>query len=178
MITLQNGPRRIRLFHHFEEMIAGFALVVLVVTVCWGVVTRYVTATSAAWTGDISSIAFAWLIFMGSAAAFKYGMHMSIDIFWMLLPKPVRRWLGAAIDLLIIGFLAYATWLGVSFCLASMDAPLPITRWPRSVLYAAVMVGFACMLLRYSGIAWRKFHGNTAPTHDLAGTEKGDTKWV
>lgn len=164
-------------FRYFEEVLAGAALVVLVGTVCWGVVTRYVTATPAAWTGDISSVAFAWLIFMGSAAAFKYGMHMSIDLLWMLLPATGRRVLGALVDLLVIAFLAYATWLGVQFCLASMDDPLPILRWPRAVLYAAVMVGFACMGLRYAALAWRRARGDFAPADRLPEMADGDPEW-
>ncbi|EPX75841.1 TRAP-type C4-dicarboxylate transport system small permease component-like protein [Salipiger mucosus DSM 16094] len=154
---------------------AGAALVVLVATVCWGVLTRYVTATPAAWTGDISSVAFAWLIFMGGAAAFKHGMHMSIDILWVRLPAPVRRWLGAAVDALVLAFLGYVTWLGVGFCLESMDDPLPILRWPRAILYAAVVAGFACMLLRYLGIALRRFRGRPEPG-DAAG--EGDAGWA
>ena len=154
-------------FHFFEELLSGAALLVLVATVCWGVLTRYITETPAAWTGDIASVAFAWLIFLGGAAAFKYGMHMSIDLFWTLIPAGPRRYLGVVVDLTVIAFLAYATWLGVTFCISSMDDPLPILRWPRAVLYAAVMVGFGCMMLRYAGIAQRRFKGDLAPTHSL-----------
>ncbi|OWU70985.1 TRAP transporter small permease [Marinibacterium profundimaris] len=164
-------------FGYFEETVAGAALVVLVGTVCWGVVTRYVTATPAAWTGDISSVAFAWLIFMGSAAAFKYGMHMSIDLLWTRLPAAGQRVLGAVVDLVVLAFLAYATWLGVQFCLSSMDDPLPILRWPRAILYAAVMVGFACMGLRYAGLAWRRVRGDVAPTGRLPETAEKDPQW-
>lgn len=169
----------LRPFYYFEEAVSGFALVVLVAAVCWGVITRYVTATPAAWTGDIASVAFAWLIFMGSAAAFKYGMHMSIDLFWNLLPASPRRVLGFIVDILILAFLAYATWLGVEFCLSTMDDPLPILRWPRAVLYAALMCGFACMLVRYAGITYRKLSGDSRPTHSLSETpEEGGAGWA
>lgn len=169
----------LRPIHYFEEIISGLALVVLVAAVCWGVVTRYITETPAAWTGDIASVAFAWLIFMGSAAAFKYGMHMSIDLAWMLIPPGPRRILGALVDLLILAFLAYATWLGVKFCLSTMDDPMPILRWPRAILYAALMCGFACMFLRYAGIAWRRLNGDMAPTHHLSESpEEGGAGWA
>jgi len=169
----------LRPFYYFEEVIAGTALLMLVAAVCWGVVTRYITETPAAWTGDIASVSFAWLIFMGSAAAFKYGMHMSIDLAWMLIPAGPRRFLGALVDLLILAFLAYATWLGVKFCLSTMDDPMPILRWPRAILYAALMCGFACMFLRYAGIALRKFKGDTEPTHRLAETpDEGGAGWA
>ncbi|WP_428929427.1 TRAP transporter small permease [Marinibacterium sp. SX1] len=152
-----------RVLRHAEEVVAGLALLVLIGSVCWGVVTRYVSQTSAAWVGDISSVAFAWLIFMGAAAAFRHGMHMSIDLVWRLLPSALGRWLGAAVDVLVLAFLVYATWLGVGFCLASMDDPLPILRWPRAVLYAAVMTGFACMALRYAALSWSRWRGGHTP---------------
>ncbi len=170
-------PLPLRMARYLEEAVAGIALVVLVAAVCWGVVTRYVTATSAAWTGDVTSVAFAWLIFVGSAAAFKYGAHMSVDIFWRRLPPCARRYFGATIDAVILVFLAYATWLGIGFCLASMDDPLPILRWPRAVLYAALVVGLVCMFVRYAEIAWRKLQGVTAPTHRVPGPDAGDTRW-
>lgn len=76
-----------RVIDYFEEIVSGTALIVLVAVVVWGVITRYVTKTPATWTGDIASVSFAWLIFVGAAAAFKYGMHMSIDLMWRLIPK-------------------------------------------------------------------------------------------
>jgi TRAP-type C4-dicarboxylate transport system permease small subunit len=177
-MTRRRGGRITGIFRYFEETVAGVALLVLVATVCFGVVTRYVTATSAAWTGDVTSVAFAWLIFVGGAAGFKYRMHMSIDLVWALLPAAVQRYFGALVDMIVLAFLAYATWLGVGFCLETMDDPLPILRWPRAVLYAAVMVGFGCMFLRYLTIAWRRFQGDTEPSHHLGDATGGDAKWT
>lgn len=156
-----------RVIDYFEEIVSGTALIVLVAVVVWGVITRYVTKTPATWTGDIASVSFAWLIFVGAAAAFKYGMHMSIDLMWRLIPEGPRRYLGLVVDGLMLVFLAYATWLGIQFTISSVDDPLPILRWPRALLYAAVPTGFACMFLRYAGIAWRRFNGDNAPTHIL-----------
>lgn len=148
---------------HFEETLAGTALVVLVFAVSWGVVTRYVTKTPATWTGDIASLSFAWLIFPGAAAAFKYGMHMSIDIVWRLIPDAPRRYLELVVDVFLLAFLAYATWLGIGFCEQSWDDPMPILRWPRALLYAAVPVGFGLMFLRLAAIAIARFRGDASP---------------
>ena len=147
----------------FEEAISGAALLVLVTAVVWGVVTRYVTQTPATWTGDISSLAFAWLIFPGAAAAFKYGMHMSVDLVWVLIPVGPRRILGLLVDAVVLAFLAYATWLGIRFCIATLDDPMPILRWPRALFYAAVPTGFACMCLRYLALARGRFRSD--PPH-------------
>ncbi|MFV0409733.1 MAG: TRAP transporter small permease [Paracoccus sp. (in: a-proteobacteria)] len=177
-------PRRnpvSRIFTYAEEIIGGTALLVLVAAVVIGVATRYVTRTPATWTGDISSLSFAWLVFVGAAAAFKYGMHMSIDLAWNLIPEGPRRYLGLAVNLFLLAFLAYAVWLGVSFTIGSIDDPMPILRWPRAWFYAAVPTGFAFMFLRFAGISWRRFHGDLDPTHMLPENpdeQEGGREWA
>ena len=71
---------------HFEEAVSGLALVVIVGATCWGVLTRYITSQPAAWASEVAGIAFAWLVFVGAAAGFKYGMHVTIDMLVALLP--------------------------------------------------------------------------------------------
>ena len=137
---MKSSPRgrSIWIVDHFEELISGVALLCLVFSVSWGVVTRYITETPAAWTGDAAAISFAWLVFPGSAAAFKYRMHMSVDILWRLIPNPLRRIVTMLTDMLVLAFLGYSCWLGLQFCISSLGDPMPILRWPRTVLYASV----------------------------------------
>lgn len=143
----------------FEEAVAGAALVVVVLVVCWGVVTRYVTEQPATWTGEVASIAFAWLVFVGAAAGFKYGMHVAIDMVVALLPPAPRRLLMAAADLLVLAFLAALLVLAVEFSIDAWGDPTSVLRLPRTVTYAAVVVGGLCMLLRYGRAAWRRWRG-------------------
>lgn len=156
---------------YVEEFFAGFALIVVVLSVCWGVVTRYITETPATWTTEIATIAFAWLVFVGAAAAFKYNMHMSVDVVMNLFPRTVRRAIMALIDLLIVVFLAYLVVLAWIFSLASMGDPLPILRWPRSILYSSVLIGSACMTVRYTQFALRRWRGDQLATMAIADGE-------
>lgn len=148
----------------FEEIVAGIALVVMVLCVCWGVVSRYVTETPSAWAAEMAAIAFAWLVFLGAAAAMKYaGLHMSITMLVGLLPDLPRRLVALAVDLLILAFLAYAVWLSIVFCIDSLGDPLPILRVSRSVLYASVGVGSLCMTIRYLVITCRHWKAKEMP---------------
>ena len=147
------------LLDFFEEGVAGVALVVVVFSACWGVVTRYVTEQPATWTGEVAAIAFAWLVFVGAAAGFKYGMHVAIDMLVALLPPAPRRWLMAAADLLVLAFLLTLLVLAVEFSINAWDDPTSVLRLPRTVTYASVVVGSLCMLLRYARVAWRRWHG-------------------
>ena len=153
----------------FEEAVAGAALVVVVFAACWGVVTRYVTAQPATWTGEVAAIAFAWLVFVGAAAGFKYGMHVAIDMVVALLPKGLRRGLMAVADALVLAFLATLLVLAVEFSIDAWGDPTSVLRLPRSVTYASVVVGSLCMLVRFAQNAWRRWHGMPGPWLQVPG---------
>jgi TRAP-type C4-dicarboxylate transport system permease small subunit len=153
------GPTAHGPLAHFEEWVSGAALVVVVLSTCWGVISRYVTSQPAAWSGEVAGIAFAWMIFVGAAAGFKYGMHVSIDMVVAHLPAAARRLLMALADVLVLVFLAILLVLAVEFSIDAWGDPTSVLRLPRTVTYAAVVVGSLCMLLRYGRTAWRRWQG-------------------
>ena len=153
------APARAGPLGWFEEVVAGVAFVIVVFAACWGVVSRYVTAQPSTWTGEVAAIAFAWLVFVGAAAGFKYGMHVAIDMLVVVLPKPAQRLVGAAADLLVLAFLATLFVLAVQFSIDAWGDPTSVLRLPRSVTYTSVVVGSACMLARQAQGAWRRWRG-------------------
>lgn len=158
------GGASLAIIDRFEEIVAGVALVVMVACVCWGVVSRYITEVPSAWAAELAAVAFAWLVFVGAAAALKYaGLHMSITMLVDLLPDVLRRLVALGIDLLVLSFLTYAVWLSIVFCIDSLGDPLPILRLPRSVLYASVGVGSLCMTARYMVVTLRHWRAKEMP---------------
>ncbi len=141
------------LLANVEEILSGVALVVVVLSVCWGVVTRYISSQPAAWTGEIGAMGFAWLIFLGASAGFKHGTHVSIDMLVQALPSAIRRPIAAAVDLLVLAFCLYVVWLGIRFTIDNWDNPSAVLRLPLSITYAAVTVGFALMAIRHAQVA-------------------------
>jgi TRAP-type C4-dicarboxylate transport system permease small subunit len=157
-VTPVDAPRRSP-FSYFEEVVSGLALVVVIAATCWGVISRYVTAQPAAWAAEVATIAFAWVVFVGAAAGFKYGMHVSIDMLVAKLPAGLRRVLMGACDLLVLAFLALLIALAFEFSVDSWEDPTSVLRLPRTVVYASMLVGAMCMLLRYGQCAWRRWKG-------------------
>jgi TRAP-type transport system small permease protein len=158
-----------RLADHCEELVAGAALVIVVAAVCWGVLTRYVTAQPAAWAGELAQTAFAWMVFLGAAAGFKYGMHISIDMLLRTLPGRLNRAVQAAGDVLILLFLGYVLWLALLFNIESWSVPTSVLRLPRTVVYGSVFVGFAFMLVRYLQVMRHRATGATGPMFRMPG---------
>lgn len=166
---LQAGAAR-RPLAYFEEVVAGTALVVVIAATCWGVVTRYITAQPAAWAGEVAAIAFAWLVFVGAAAGFKYGAHVTIDMLVVRLPAALARQLGAAADFLVLLFLLTVFVLAIEFSINAWGDPTSVLRIPRSVTYSSVVVGSLCMFIRYARNAWRRWLGLPAAWLSTSGT--------
>ena len=139
-----------------EEIIACVATAVVVLAVFWGVFTRYVTSQPATWAAEIAAAAFCWSIFLGAAAAFKRGLHVSIDMAVKALPRALARPLAWLVDAAILGFLAWVSWLAIEFTIDSWDTPMPSLRWPYSWHYAGTAVGLAAMTLRHGQAAFAR----------------------
>lgn len=144
----QRRSRLAAALDNLEEVLACTALVVVVLAVAWGVFTRYVTAQPAPWAGEVAAIAFAWVVFLGAAAGFKRGLHVSIDLLTARLPTLLRRPLTILVELGVLAFAAYVVWLGIEFTGRNLDNPSPVLRVPMSVIYLAVTLGFVSIALR------------------------------
>jgi len=129
-----------------DVVIAALAMIVTVLAVTWGVITRYVTAQPAAWASEVAAIAFAWLTFFGASACFRYRAHPSIDMLTALFPPRARRLVRRFNDLLVAAFLGYFAWLGAGFAIDALDNPTPVLRLPMTVVYGPVTLALLLAL--------------------------------
>ncbi|WP_297722699.1 TRAP transporter small permease [Limnohabitans sp. Rim8] len=143
-----------RLIDQFEEIVASCSLIVVVTSVCWGVITRYITEQPAAWASEIATLSFAWLVFFGATACIKYKLHPTIDMLVKSMPSTLQtliRWMN---HLLVLGFCAFMAVYGTMFAIGSWGNPSPVLRLPMTVLYGPVSFCFALMILRYLQVVW------------------------
>lgn len=137
--------RRIAL--NIDLGVAGIALLVVVASVIWGVLTRYVFSQPATWTTELSSIAFAWVVFFGAAAAMRRGLHIGIPTFVDMLPAPQRKLaMFLALGLAAL-FLAYATYLAGVLAAQSFNRPSPVLRIPFAYVYSGIALALLLTLL-------------------------------
>ncbi|MEJ1156720.1 TRAP transporter small permease [Prosthecomicrobium sp. N25] len=132
-----------------EEVVAGLAMVVVIGSVLWGVLTRYVFPQPAAWSYEVATIGFAWLVFFGAAAGVRYRLHSDIDVLVLLFPPALQR--AVAIFNFVLLFVLFLS-LTVFFAIHSVHAHQSLTialNLPRSVLYAPLALASAFMLLRH-----------------------------
>jgi TRAP-type transport system small permease protein len=142
----------------FEEIVASSAVVVVIFSVSWGVLSRYVTAQPAAWAGEVATLAFAWVVFFGAAACVKYHMHPTIDLLIARLSSAPRAVVAFINHALVLGFCGFMVWFGTRFAIDAWDSPSAVLQVPLTWLYGPVAFCFALMIVRYlqvlAGRAW------------------------
>ena len=137
-----------RLLDNVEEAIAGIGLVLVIAITVYGIFNRYVLERSAVWAPELAGFIFTWVVFLGASAAWKRNMHISIGVVVRYLPPRVRAVIGVVADIVLVAFLAYATYLALKITISSHSRLSPVMRVPFSYVYASAALGFGLMLLR------------------------------
>jgi TRAP-type C4-dicarboxylate transport system permease small subunit len=145
-MILWTGVRR--LLDNLEEVIAGIGLVLVVAITVYGIFNRYVLEGSAVWAPELAGFLFTWVVFLGASAALKRNMHISIGVVVRFLHPRVRAVVEVIADMVLVAFLAYATYLAMKITISSHSRLSPVMRMPFSYVYASAALGFALMLLR------------------------------
>jgi TRAP-type C4-dicarboxylate transport system permease small subunit len=86
-------------------VVAGIAFVLISAVIPWAVFTRYVLNSAASWPEPTAVLLTIMLTFIGAAACYRRGQHMSIGYFAGLLP-PLGQWLCATLSQLVVGAMA------------------------------------------------------------------------
>lgn len=149
--------------YRWEESLAVMALCVVVVSVSYGVFTRYITETSATWATELASLSFTWVVFLGAAGAMRRGMHISVDAFTRLLSQRLSSALAWVTDLLVLAFLAYALFLAINITIDASSRPSPVLRISFFWVYLAVVLGFGSMLITHALNMVAKARGRETP---------------
>lgn len=132
-----------------EELVACTALVVVVLSVSWGVVTRYITEQPAAWASEVATLGFAWVVFFGAAACIKYNLHPTIDLLLVRLPGRFATLVRGFNHVLLLSFFAFMVWFGTRFAMDATTNPSAVLRLPLVWLYGPVALCFGLMAIRY-----------------------------
>ncbi len=119
--------------------------------------TRYVLNNSLAWTEEIAINCLVVVVFVGSILCVRLSRHIQVDVLYHYLPHKVGRLLSTLVDLVRIGFFAYACvllWRYVN--IVSRERMVTIDL-PRSIIFYTVFAAFVLMLLRSLQVAWKNW---------------------
>ncbi|MGH1464838.1 MAG: TRAP transporter small permease [Cognatishimia sp.] len=133
------------LIRRLENLVSLSALTVLVLSVLWGVLTRYVTERPAVWTTELSGILFTWVVFIGAMTALRDGRHIRVTLLVDNLAPHLRAAVIKLGDAIVLLFLVYVSYLSILMMQKGATRPSPVLDIPFSYVYLATTISFIGM---------------------------------
>lgn len=92
MNTLKHTLRKLNnALSAFLQILLVTVFVILVVDVLWGVGSRYIFGTQAAWSEELARLLMVWLALLGASLACREDQHLGLDVVVRSWPEPVQR---------------------------------------------------------------------------------------
>ncbi len=150
-----------RWLEHLEEGLIAFLMAAMTIVTFMQVVARYVFNYSFVWALEVTTVLFAWLIFIGMSYGVRMGSHIGVDALVKSLGPTASRVVGAIAAVLCIVYALIITIGGYQYVRKMYDVGIlmqdvPIEQWiPRLVL----PLGFALLAFRFGQVLFRLIRG-------------------
>lgn len=115
--------------------------------------TRYVLNNSLAWTEEIAINCLVVVVFLGAVMCARLSRHIHVDVLYHYVPQKLGRVMALFVDVVRIGFFAYASILMFRYASIVSRERLVTIDLPRSVVFYTIFVAFVLMLLRSIQVA-------------------------
>lgn len=119
--------------------------------------TRYVLNDSFAWTEEIATYCLVVIVFLGSSMCVRLSRHIQVDFLYRYLSNPVGFALSTVIDVIRVGFFAYAIRIVYRYIDLVAEEQMTTIQYPKGLFYWIVFAGFVLMLLRSIQVAWQNW---------------------
>ncbi len=130
-----------------DLVFSGFFLSVTVLVVIVNVTLRYIFRDGLFWAEEVSTTAFIWSVFIGSAAAYRHKMHIGIDFISKHGPPAWQNFIAVLIDAAMLVINSYIVYLTFLFIQANKLKRTPVLDIPALYVNLALMVGFSLMVI-------------------------------
>lgn len=130
-----------------EEWLPGTLIAVMALGVTASVIARYIFHSPILGVPELATGAMVWVVFIGSAAVSRRGLHVALDVVTKKMPP---RWKAAfaivagVCTVVILSLLLYWAWA----LTAGTHRVLPMTGLPAKVVWIALPIGSALMIIR------------------------------
>ncbi|WP_275565976.1 TRAP transporter small permease [Psychromarinibacter sediminicola] len=127
-------------------------LALVFLSIALQIITRFVLRDPLFWTEEAARYLYVWMVAIGSADVVRSRSHITMDVFYMLLPVRLRLALQLVFHVAIFGCLAVLAWYGTLGTMRAHSVMSVALRVPESLLYGALPVGAVLMALRVAFI--------------------------
>jgi C4-dicarboxylate transporter, DctQ subunit len=158
---------RLAWLERLEEWLIAFLLAAMTLVTFGQVIARYVFNYSFTWALELTTMLFAWMIFLGIPYGVRVGSHIGVDAFVKSLGARAGRVVGAvaaALGIVYSAILLIGSWNYVAKMreVGIMMDDLPIEQWiPRTIL----VLCFGVLALRFGQVLWRILAGREVRLH-------------
>lgn len=119
---------------HFEEAACAGMLLFMAVLAFLNILTRYLTNFSLAFSEEIEVSLLVYLTMLGSAAAFRRGIHLGLVFLVNRFPRAAQRWLEVGSAALAVGLFLALFWFSLrqiqdEIAMATTSEALAIPQW-------------------------------------------------
>jgi tripartite ATP-independent transporter DctM subunit len=129
------------------EIPAALLVLVEIIVLLAGVISRYVFHTPIIWSDELASMLFLWLAMLGSVVAFRRGEHMRMTALVSKASPPVRAFLDVLAVAAALAFLALIVEPAYEFAAEEAFITTPALEISNAWRAAALPVGFGLMIL-------------------------------
>ena len=127
----------------------------LAIAIFWGLAfivflqffTRYALNNSLAWTEEIAINCLVVVVFLGSVWCVRQSRHIQVDMLYHYLPRGLARALSTFVDVVRVGFFAYACWLFWRYVGIVAGERMVTIDLPRGIVFWSVFAAFVLILL-------------------------------
>jgi TRAP-type C4-dicarboxylate transport system permease small subunit len=100
-------------------VLAGAALVLISAIIPWAVFTRYVLNSAASWPETTAVLLIIVVTFLGAAACYRIGIHMSVTVAADMFPAAMRKVTDLIVELLMATMAVFMMIYGIKLCVAT-----------------------------------------------------------
>ena len=136
-----------KIFQDFEVLVSALFLSVTIIVVILNVILRFAFSGGLFWVEEVATTSFIWSVFIGSAAAYKYKMHIGIDLITKLFSERIRESVSIIINALMVIVNGYIFYLSIRLIEANSLKRTPVLDIPAIYVNLAITVGFGLIAL-------------------------------
>jgi tripartite ATP-independent transporter DctM subunit len=128
------------------EFISALLLVVIIVMLLIGVVSRYVFAIPIIWIDEVVSLSFLWFAMIGTAIAMYRNEHLRLSLFLEMMPVKIQGFVHATALVSIAAFLIAMIHPSIIYAQEEWFVKSPALNIPNTYRVSALAFGFLAML--------------------------------
>lgn len=135
------------LLEHFEEILASIFIVITTCLVLVNIFFRYFLHSGIYWSEEVATSCFVWSVFLGSAAAYKRGALLGVDVLVNKLPGGLRKIVKVLVNIILVVLNGVLFYLSCKFVSLSYIKPTAVLGVSSAWVSSSLIVSFGLMTI-------------------------------